>query len=208
MNLGQLIIDCIKKIKTDNNSSLNLSSIEDYKTDRDYSKYFNNVIPSINDGIRRLVAAEKIPYQTLQISITQSTTEISKSQLQGANIYRIKSILFEDADGVLVPVSYFQLADVYKLGSVYSSGKFIILYAPTVRLLTEDDEYSLDLTTLGITDLVCGFLTYFVKAELYEKVEPEEAAKWRNYAEQYKSALDQEVTLPTQQKVRQVVRLD
>lgn len=210
MLLGQLKIDCIKKIRTDDNRTLDLDHIEDFKQDRDYQKYFNNVINSLNDGIRRLVIDEKIPFQTIEIVISTPISEIKKSDIatQANNIYRIKSVLYESEDGNIMAVDYSEIAGTYKLGTKYTKGKIIILYAPSVRLLTEEDPEDLDLETLGITELVCGYLTYFIKAELYEKTEPDAATKWRQYAEQYKSALDQEVTLPTQKKVRQVISLD
>lgn len=209
MTLGQLKIDCIKKIKVDDNSALTDLTIDDYKEDREYKKYFNNIIPALNNGIRTLVLDEKIPFKSHEINITQSIKEITKETLSDVDdIYRIKSILYEGEDGNIMTVDYVEIAGSIKLGGTYSHGKLLILYAPRIRPLLDSDEDSLDLNTLGLNDLVCGYLTYFAKAELYEKVEPDEANKAKSYAEQYKAALDQEVTLPVQKKVRQVISLD
>lgn len=208
MLLGQLKVDCIKKIKVDDNQALTHLTIEDYKKDRTYEKYFNNVINALNSGIRNLITSEKLPYQSHEIEISTSIKEIKKSDISSISIYRIKSILHESVNGNIVNVEFFEVAGTYKLGTTYYGGKLIILYAPSVRLLTDDDPDTLELDTLGLTSLVCGYLTYFVKAELYEKVEPSEAELSRKYANQYLAALDQEITLPTQKKVRQVISLD
>ena len=207
MTLGELKVACIKGIKLDDNQGFSSDNIEDYKTDRDYKKYFNNITNSLNNGIRRLIVDDRIPFQIIELPITSRINELSKADLAAYNIYSIKGIFMRDVDGSIFDIETIQSPNKILFTRYYEEGTLLIYYEPNIAPFTEETPDDTDLDALGLNNLVCGYLTYFVKCELWERVEPTEAQNWRAYAEQYKAALSQNVVYPTQRKVVSVIKL-
>ena len=206
--LGELKVRCVKKTQMDDRTDFTVENLDTMKNDFDYQGYLNNVLGCINDGIQWLVANDRIPFKKHELNNSgKSTTEIVLSQLGINDIKSIQAIYHQSPNGVKERVSYIELADTLELEEAYIDGSFIIIYSPSIRLLTDDDPDTLDLSTLGLRETHCTYLVYYSRNELYGKLEGFGDVQyfWKSAIDAYFDALKQEINVPRQKKVKDVI---
>ena len=206
--LGELKVRCVKKTQMDDRTDFSPTTLSQYEQEGEYKDYLNNVLDCINDGIQNLVINDRIPFKKYTLSNSgQSTTSIDLSTLNITDLKSIQAIYYESENGVKERVSFINLLSTLELEDTYDNGNFIIIYSPYVRRLTKADSNDLVLSTLGLQETHCSYLVYYSRNELYGKMEGfgNEQYFWRNAIDTYFEALKQEVNLPRQKRVKDVI---
>jgi hypothetical protein len=212
MTLGQLVVDVIKDIVKNGDSSVNEQNLIDGLLDEDpqYSDLVNNALPSINKAIARLVVQKKLPFKFFEQAVSyDSELDVKKSYKKytltlPSDFYTIVSIVYEDGDGRLENVQWQTLSKTQYLLPIKkdTDGKFLIQYSTKVPVFYKADiaaEYELE--DYQIDDLMAQFITFFTRADLWETEQPTLAQTYRRYAEEYFDQIENPVMAFRQEQV-------
>lgn len=214
MNLGELKIASYKLIDPSDTEVIaeNITSI--YEKDTGYSFYFLNMLNSMNSAITRIVQACILPLKRIEVECSEVYQENKKRasislKEYATDIYKIKLIEYEDADGNSNKINYRNIGGYLDIVNC-KEGKYVIYYHPRVNTLEsyfqkKQDELKdineLDLNEIGLDDNVLSIIPYYVKADLLEHDKPSEAVLARNLFEQYLSNFETpEIEIQEKQK--------
>lgn len=198
MRLSKLAFECVKNtINLPTNKNLNYISFlrGEYDSIRDYTLQIGGVFTALNLAIARLVTYNKIAFLTETITIEPrrlyQIVKFEKGQV--VNIVVITSdgyrrVEFRNLNAKEYMVSL----------ATNKETEALVEYRPHLPFFTLEDirisdiateviynENDIELTDLGITDLMCNYLIEFVKGQLLEPMDANLASLHTSRAEQY-----------------------
>lgn len=207
MTLRELEAECIRYTAEDKDMGLSAESYHEYKQKETYKDYINNVLPSINRAIARIVTEKKIPYKTCAIKAKKQykLNELEKEfDIAIRDVYSVTSI---STSGELIHYRFHLVGNFLTILDLpYGYESYLLLninFIPFVKSLKHTDEEdqriegwetsdtSIDLEKIGIPDELCyGVIVYFVKADLFVMDNPNLASNYRQYADSYLNEYD------------------
>ncbi len=208
MTLNELRIKCIRKTEQGDDETLTAANFDSLKEDSEYQAFALNVDDAINEATRYLIVNDKIPLKSLEVEVASALSVVSKSSYEALSSAReIRKCHFIESSGTAYAVEFTAFDGKIFLSSPVKDGTLYIFYQPVLEEVSSSVDGDTDISELGFDDSVVLFVLNYAKAELYERQEPDIAMAYRNIALQYAAAFRSDVSLPTQRKVRRIVRL-
>ena len=188
MKLGTVKTEALKLMYINYAKEIDAEDIADLMADDNYSSYLVNMNGAIKRGIDRIVNAGKMPSKSVvlengepvgrmhyRFDLTQISDFSSIVRVTGEEWGEYKNFPYQ-----------FEGYGVVLVRTTDSQATFRLIYrpkAPDISELADTDE-------LPIAEELANILPYFVKADLYEEDEPQQASLARNQFEQYLAAID------------------
>jgi hypothetical protein len=222
MTLAELIVDVVKDVVKDGNTSLTAANLiaGDFDNDPQYLDLILASVPSINRAISRLVVHKKIPFKYFDVAyqpdlngvpqqLYDLTTKPTYTAISNA-IYSVVNIIHKDDTNRLQVVPYQTInKTLYQLPRA-DEGVFRFQYAPKLPRFKYvpgiyNNDLSLDLETYGVDDLMCEFITLYVRADLWEVEQPQLAQTYRELGEKYFEEFESQTITFRQERVDTVM---
>ena len=163
--------------------------MEEFEESANYKSFFNNALPEINRAIQEITEYKKFQLKSYEVKLdkieyTNVFTIIDLPKEIYREIYSIFKIELIDSHGYITLLEHRREGNKIKVVNLRKLGTIIIRYYPRIKLLTkadydyyldlQEDDKSIDLEDLGIDDTICSaVIPYFVKAKLWQEIEPE-----------------------------------
>lgn len=218
MTLAELIVDIVKDVVKDGNTSLTPTNLAngDFDSDPQYLDLILAAVPAINRAVSRLVVHKKIPFKYFDIAyqadlngvpqqIYDLTTKASYNSIKN-EIYSIVNIIHVDDTNRLKVVPYQTInKTLYQLPRA-DEGIFRFQYAPKLPRLkyipgVYNNDLNVELTNYGIDDLMCEFIGLYVRADLWETEQPQLAQTYRELGEKYFEEFESQTITFRQERV-------
>lgn len=222
MTLAELIVDVVKDVVKDGNTSLTAANLiaGDFDNDPQYLDLILASVPSINRAISRLVVHKKIPFKYFDVAyqpdlngvpqqLYDLTTKATYTSISNT-IYSVVNIIHKDDTNRLQVVPYQTInKTLYQLPRA-DEGVFRFQYAPKLPRFKYvpgiyNNDLSLDLETYGVDDLMCEFITLYVRADLWEVEQPQLAQTYRELGEKYFKEFESQTITFRQERVDTVM---
>ena len=222
MTLAELIVDVVKDVVKDGNTSLTAANLiaGDFDNDPQYLDLILASVPAINRAISRLVVHKKIPFKYFDVAyqpdlngvpqqLYDLTTKPAYTSI-AANIYSIVNIIHKDDTNRLQVVPYQTInKTLYQLPRA-DEGVFRFQYAPKLPRFKYvpgilNGDLSADLEAYGVDDLMCEFVALYVRADLWEVEQPQLAQTYRELGEKYFEEFESQTITFRQERVDTVV---
>jgi hypothetical protein len=222
MTLAELIVDVVKDVVKDGNTSLTAANLiaGDFDNDPQYLDLILASVPSINRAISRLVVHKKIPFKYFDVAyqpdlngVPQQLYDLTTKPTYTAisnTIYSVVNIIHKDDTNRLQVVPYQTInKTLYQLPRA-DEGVFRFQYAPKLPRFKYvpgiyNNDLSLDLETYGVDDLMCEFITLYVRADLWEVEQPQLAQTYRELGEKYFEEFESQTITFRQERVDTVM---
>ena len=210
MTLNELRIQCIRKTEQADDETLVADNFDVLReTDSEYKALALNVDDAINEAVNYLILNDKLPLAHLEVAVGESPiSSLSKSSYPDLSKAReIRKCHFFESSGDSYAVEFSAFGGKVMMTAPVRKGTLYVFYQPMMPEIDSSTPGNTDVADLGMDETVALFVVNFAKANLYEKQEPDIAMSYRSLAMQYAAAIRVDVSLPTQRRVRRVVRL-
>lgn len=185
MKLGEIKLEALKIMFTNNGQDIVIEDMETLLRDEIYRNYLINMNGSINRCFSNIEDKGVLPLRVLNLDI--STAERVNGFLRFnlneiTDFYKIDRIVYENSYGEFISDCEFRVeANILILPEITQEENYRLIYKPNIMRITSamNDEEEVD-----VPDNIAVYIPYFIKGDLFRDDEPDEANEARNWFEQ------------------------
>lgn len=208
MTLGELKTACIKLMFDNDVAVVDPDTISE---DADYTARTVNIVESINRAISEIAKAEQLPKKTVTLTTTDGTIgtyytryDLDTIVISGFtnDVMKVKKVTYEYEADYDTNVSIRTEGNNILVLPLLEQGVYIVTYCPTYATRFTYDTADTTVIT-DIADDLLDIIPYFVKGDLYEEENPQQALLATNKFHSYLANR----TIENNQKVTRVINV-
>lgn len=181
MKLGEIKLEALKIMNINNDSVLDLSSMDAIYGEKRYAKFLNNMFNAINKAIdvinhKKVLPKRRVRLKDFCVENGKINNRFDVSKID--NFMSVDRIVFEDEKEYLRAVPFDREGELVVVSSAYDLGSLSMVYDTKVESINSGLGDNEDVPNLS--DEFCRLIPYYIKFELYQEDEPSLAITAKN----------------------------